>query len=84
MKDSVEKRQFLRPGDKWDKVKIDLKDIGTKGVGWIVLPRGKNKYQNFVSWQWSWDYIKCGKFLDSPRYYQLFKKGKIKLHMYSV
>ena len=50
MKDPEGKRPLLRPGDRWDSVKIDLKCIGTKCVGWIVMPQDKNKYQNFVSW----------------------------------
>jgi hypothetical protein len=50
VKDPEGKRPLLRPGDRWDNVKIDLKDTGTKGVGWIVLPQDKDKYQNFESW----------------------------------
>ena len=50
MKDSEGKRPLLRPGDRWDNVKIELKEIGKEGLGWIVLPQDKNKYQTFVSW----------------------------------
>jgi hypothetical protein len=73
VKDPDGKRPLLRPGDRWDNVKTDLKDIGTRGVGWIILPQDRNKYETFVTWQRNLDFIKCRKFLDKPRNYQLFK-----------
>jgi hypothetical protein len=63
VKDPEGKRPLLRPGDRWNNVKIYLKDIGTKGAGWIVLPQDRNKYQNFVSCLWNWEYTECRKFL---------------------
>ena len=50
MKDSEGKSPLLRPGDRWGNVKIDLKDIGKKGVSWTFLPQDKNMYQTSVSW----------------------------------
>jgi len=48
--ENVKGREFGRPRRKWeDNIKIDPKEIGWKGVGWIHLAQDRYKWWGHVN-----------------------------------
>jgi hypothetical protein len=61
---NLRERDHLRPRQRWeDNIKLNLQEVGFRGMDWIELARDRDRWRAFMNVEPSGS-IKCGEFLD--------------------